>query len=189
MSLTQAQCEGVMQRLGLQFRSAPGLLTVTPPSWRFDLQIEEDLIEEVIRVLGYASLPASPPRAALTARVRSEAERGVDAVRHRMAALDYQETLNFSFVDERWERELAGNPDPIRLLNPMASHWAVMRSSLIGSLIGVLRFNLARKAPRVRVFEAGRVYLRDANVADGTASVAGIHQPMRLAGLAFGPVD
>ncbi|MEQ1683525.1 MAG: phenylalanine--tRNA ligase subunit beta [Burkholderiaceae bacterium] len=189
MPVTQAQCETVMQRLGLAFTSAPGSLTVTPPSWRFDLQIEEDLIEEVIRVLGYASLPESPPRADLTARVRSEAQRGADAVRHCMAALDYQETINFSFVDERWERELAGNADPIKLLNPMASHWAVMRSSLLGSLIGVLRFNLARKAPRVRVFEAGRVYARDADVADGEASVAGIHQPMRLAGLAFGPAD
>ena len=189
MPVTQPQIESVMQRLGLAFTSAPGSLTVTPPSWRFDLQIEEDLIEEVIRVLGYASLPASPPRAVLTARARSEAERGADTVRHRMAALDYQETINFSFVDERWERELAGNAEPIKLLNPMASHWAVMRSSLLGSLIGVLRFNLARKAPRVRVFEVGRVYLRDANVSDGEVSVAGIHQPMRLAGLVFGPAD
>ena len=189
MPVTQAQCETVMQRLGLAFATTPGSLTVTPPSWRFDLQIEEDLIEEVIRVLGYASLPDAPPRADLTARVRSEAERGADTVRHRMAALDYQETINFSFVDERWERELAGNADPIKLLNPMASHWAVMRSSLLGSLIGVLRFNLARKAPRVRVFEVGRVYLRDPNVSDGEASVAGIDQPMRLAGLVFGAAD
>ena len=189
MPVTQPQCETVMQRLGLDFSSTAGVLTVTPPSWRFDLQIEEDLIEEVIRVLGYASLPDSAPRADLTARVRSEAQRGADAVRHRMAALDYQETINFSFVEERSERELAGNADPIKLLNPMASQWAVMRSSLIGSLIGVLRFNLARRASRVRVFEAGRVYLRDVSVLDGDASVAGILQPMRLAGLAFGSAD
>ncbi len=189
MPVTQQQCESVMQRLELAFVSEPGCLSVTPPSWRFDLQIEEDLIEEVIRVLGYASLPGSPPRADLSARVRSEAQRGTDAVRHRMAALDYQETINFSFVDERSEHELAGNADPIKLMNPMASHWAVMRSSLIGSLIGVLRFNLARKAPRVRVFEAGRVYARDESVNDGEVSVAGIRQPMRLAGLAFGSAD
>ena len=189
MPVSQPQCETVMQRLALAFTSAPGSLTVTPPSWRFDLQIEEDLIEEVIRVLGYASLADTPPRATVSARVRSETQRGTDTVRHRIAALDYQETINFSFVDERWERELAGNADPIKLLNPMASHWAVMRSSLLGSLIGVLRFNLARKAPRVRIFEAGRVYLRDAHVSDGEVSVAGIHQPMRLAGLAFGSAD
>jgi phenylalanyl-tRNA synthetase beta chain len=189
MPVTQAQCEGVMQRLGLKFDSEPGRITVTPPSWRFDMQIEEDLIEEVIRVLGYESLPDTAPLAALAPRVRSESQRGLDTVRHQMAALDYQETINFSFVDERWERELAGNADPIRLVNPMASHMAVMRSSLLGSLIGVLRLNLARKATRVRVFEAGRAFLRDASVTDGDVSVAGVAQPMRLAGLAYGACE
>ena len=189
MPVMQAQCEGVMQRLGLRFTSTPGRLTVTPPSWRFDLRIEEDLIEEVIRVLGYQTLPDTPPVAALTARVRSESRRGLDVVRHQMAALDYQETINFSFVEERWEHELAGNASPVRLVNPMASHLAVMRSSLIGSLIGVLRLNLTRKATRVRVFEAGRVFLRDASVSDGEVSVAGVAQPMRVAGLVYGSVD
>ena len=189
MPVTQSQCEGVMQRLGLQFSSSPGTLTVTPPTWRFDMRIEEDLIEEVIRVLGYETLPDTPPVAALTARVRSESQRGMDAVRHALAALDYQETINFSFVEERWETELAGNANPVRLVNPMASHLAVMRSSLLGSLIGVLRLNLTRKATRVRVFEAGRVFLRDASAADGDVSVAGVTQPMRVAGLVYGGVD
>ncbi|MDE2092770.1 MAG: phenylalanine--tRNA ligase subunit beta, partial [Burkholderiales bacterium] len=189
MPVTQAQCEGVMRRLGLAFTSEPGRLTVTPPSWRFDLQIEEDLIEEVIRVLGYQSLPDTPPLAALAPRVRSESRRGPDTLRHQLAALDYQETINFSFVDERWEHELAGNADPIRLVNPMASHMAAMRSSLLGSLIGVLRLNLARKATRVRVFEIGRVFMRDASVVDGDSSVAGVAQPMRLAGLAYGGAE
>lgn len=189
MPVTQAQCEGVMQRLGLQFSSAPGVLTVTPPSWRFDLQIEEDLIEEVIRIIGYESLPVTPPVAALVPRVRSEAQRGLDTLRHQMAALDYQETINFSFVDARFEHELAGNLDPIKLVNPMASHMAVMRSSLLGSLIGVLRLNLSRKATRVRVFEAGCVFKRDARVVDGNVSVAGVAQPMRLAGLAYGGAE
>ncbi len=189
MPVTQAQCEGVMQRLGLQFSSAPGRLTVTPPSWRFDLQIEEDLIEEVIRVLGYETLPDTPPMAALTARVRSESQRSIDVLRHQLAGLDYQETINFSFVEARWEHELAGNADPVKLVNPMASQLAVMRSSLLGSLVGVLRLNLARKSTRVRVFEAGCVFLRDASVADGAVSVAGVAQTMRVAGLAYGNVD
>jgi len=189
MPVTQAQCEGVMRRLGLQFTSEQGRLVVTPPSWRFDLRIEEDLIEEVIRVLGYETLPATSPVGALTARVRSESSRGLDTVRHCMAALDYQETISFSFVEERWEHELAGNANPVRVVNPMASHLAVMRSSLLGSLIGVLRLNLARKATRARVFEAGRVFLRDAQVVDGAGSVAGVGQPMRVAGLVYGSVD
>jgi phenylalanyl-tRNA synthetase beta chain len=189
MPVTQAQCEGVMQRLGLQFSSAPGHLTVTPPSWRFDLQIEEDLIEEVIRVRGYETLPDTPPVAALTARVRSESRRGIDTLRHDLAGLDYQETISFSFVEARWEHELAGNANPVELVNPMASQLAVMRSSLLGSLIGVLRLNLTRKATRVRVFETGRVFMRDPSVSDGAVSVAGVAQPMRLAGLAYGNVD
>ncbi|MEP7100567.1 MAG: phenylalanine--tRNA ligase subunit beta [Burkholderiales bacterium] len=189
MPITQAQCEAVMQRLGFAFTSAPGTITVTPPSWRFDMKIEEDLIEEVIKVIGYESLPTTPPLAALAPRVRSESQRGLDALRYRMAALDYQETINFSFVDARWEHELAGNADPIKLVNPMAAHLAVMRSSLIGSLIGVLRLNLSRKATRVRVYEAGRAFTRDAGVAAGPVSVAGVGQTMRLAGLAYGGAD
>ena len=189
MPLTQAQCAGVMQRLGLACTEAPGVLTVTPPSWRFDLQIEEDLIEEVIRVIGFNSLPDTAPRAPITARVRPEAQRSPHAVRRQLAALDYFETINFSFVEERWERELAGNADPIRVLNPIASPLSVMRSSLIGSLVNTLRYNLARKAPRVRLFEVGRVFRRDATAVDGPLGVAGVTQPMRVAGLAYGPVD
>jgi phenylalanyl-tRNA synthetase beta chain len=189
MPLTQPQCEDVMRRLGFAFISAPGILTVTPPSWRFDLRIEEDLIEEVIRLIGYDALPDTPPEAKLAPRVLSESRRSLDAVRERMAALDYQETINFSFVDERWERDLAGNSTPIRLVNPMAAHMSVMRSSLLGSLIGVLQLNLTRKASRVRVFEAGRVFLRSPTVVDTDHSVAGVHQPMRLAGLVYGSAD
>ena len=186
MPITQAQCADVLRRLGLAFTEAPGSLTVTPPSWRFDLRIEEDLIEEVIRVIGYGRLPETPPLAPVFAQVRSERQRGTHALRHALAALDYQETINFSFVEERWERELAGNADPIRVLNPIAAPQAVMRSSLLGSLVGVLRHNLARKTERVRVFEIGRVFRRNPAAADGPRAVAGIDQPMRIAALAYG---
>lgn len=189
LPVTQAQCEDVFKRLGLPATSEPGRITVTPPSWRFDLRIEEDLIEEVIRVVGYDKLPDTPPLAPVTARVRSETRRGLNDLRHALARLDYQETVNFSFVEERWEHELAGNPDPIRVLNPIASPLAVMRSSLLGSLVGVLRHNLARKATRVRVFEIGRVYRRAPESPDTERSVAGLVQPQRIAALAFGPAD
>ncbi|MBU6258664.1 MAG: phenylalanine--tRNA ligase subunit beta [Burkholderiales bacterium] len=187
MPLTQAQCADVFARLGLQYQEAPGRITVTPPSWRFDLAIEEDLIEEVIRVIGYDRLPATPPQAPVTPRVRREGRRSAHAVRRALAALDYQETINFSFVEARWERELAGNADPIRVLNPIAAPLAVMRSSLVGSLVQVLRHNLARKASRVRVFEVGRVFRRDPQAAAGELAVAGVDQPMRVGGLAYGP--
>ena len=89
----------------------------------------------------------------------------------------------------RWENELAGNPDPVRLLNPIASQMGVMRSSLIGSLVQVLKFNQDRKAARVRVFELGRVFFRDASVKDSAATVEGFHQPLHVAGLVWGAAD
>ncbi len=186
MPVSQADCADVFRRLGLACTEAEGTLTVTPPSWRFDIAIEEDLIEEVARVIGFDKLPGTPPVAPVTARVRREARRSSHAVRHALAALDYQETIGFSFVEARWEQELAGNGDPIRVLNPIAAPLAVMRSSLIGSLVQALRHNLARRAARVRLFELGRVFMRDAAVADGPLSVAGVHQPQRVAGLAYG---
>lgn len=187
MSLTQTQCLDALQRLGLPVSEGEGVLTVTPPSYRFDLQIEEDLIEEVVRMVGYNALPQTPPLAPITAHIRLEAERSPFAVRRALAALGYQETINFSFVEERWEHELAGNPNPIKLLNPIASQMSVMRSSLLGSLVQVLKFNLDRKAPRVNVFELGRIFLRDAQSRNTDTAVAGFNQPMRIAGLAYGP--
>lgn len=189
MSVSAAQCADVFTRLGLPFTQEGNTLTVTPPSWRFDLKIEEDLIEEVARVVGYGQLPTTPPLAPVTARVRAEARRSPNTVRHLLAARDFQETINFSFVPPRWEHELAGNADPIRVLNPIAAPLSVMRSSLLGSLVEVLRLNLARKAQRVRVFEVGRVFLRDPAATDGERSVAGLQQPLRVAALAYGPAE
>ncbi|MFC7410258.1 phenylalanine--tRNA ligase subunit beta [Hydrogenophaga atypica] len=188
MPVSVQQCADALQRLGLSVSVAGDVVTVTPPPFRFDLTLEEDLIEEVARVIGYEQLPTTPPLAPITAKIRPEAKRGPFAVRRQIAQLGYQETINFSFVEERWEHELAGNADPIKLLNPIASQMNVMRSSLAGSLVHVLRFNLARKAERVRVFELGRVFSKDASVPDSDTSVAGFAQPMRVAGLAYGDV-
>jgi phenylalanyl-tRNA synthetase beta chain len=106
-----------------------------------------------------------------------------------MAALGYQETINYSFVQERWELELSGNANPIKLLNPIASQMNVMRSSLLGSLLQVLKFNQDRKAPRVRVFEIGRVFSRNASICDSDTNVHGIEQPMHVAALSSGSAD
>jgi len=186
MPISQEQCADVFHRLGLPLMQTPGVITVTPPTYRFDIQIEEDLIEEVVRVVGYESLPHTPPLAPISAKPSSESQRGPFAVRRTLAALGYHETINYSFVDEQWEHELAGNPNPIRLMNPIASQMGVMRSSLLGSLVQVLRFNLARKAQRIRVFEVGRVFLRDASVPESDTTVRGYDQPMRVAALAIG---
>ncbi len=189
MPLTQAQCADALMRLSLPLTQGEGVITVMPPPYRFDIQIEEDLIEEVARMVGYNELPKTPPLAPITAKIRPEAQRSAFAVRRSLAAMGYQETINFSFVEERWEHELAGNPDPIKLLNPIASQMSVMRSSLLGSLLQVLKFNLDRKAPRVRVFELGRVFRRDAAIQSSESTVQGFDQPMRVAGLAYGSAD
>ena len=189
MPISLVQCTDAFTKLGLPFTTVGETITVTPPSYRFDIQIEEDLIEEVVRMVGFNNLPTTPPLAPIAAKIRTESQRGPFAVRRALAAMGYQETINFSFVEERWEHELAGNTNPIKLLNPIASNLSVMRSSLFGSLVQVLKYNLARKADRVRIFEVGRVFLRDAAVKNTDTTVDGFHQPMRVAGLVYGNLD
>jgi phenylalanyl-tRNA synthetase beta chain len=111
----------------------------------------------------------------------------VHALRERLAGRDYQEVITFSFVEPQWEADLAGAADPIRLLNPIASQLSVMRSTLLGGLLANLRYNAARKLARIRVFELGRVFLRDPAAADGPLEVAGVRQPLRIAAAACGP--
>lgn len=191
IALNPADIADVFQRLGLPFTQGEGaegtVFEVTPPSYRFDLEIEEDLIEEVARIYGFERIPARPPVAESEMRPTGEARRSTHAVRHAVAARDYQEVINFAFVEEKWERDFAANDNPIRLLNPIASQLAVMRSTLIGGLLDKVRYNLNRKAARVRLFEVGRVFLRNAGTADGGLTVAGYDQPMRVAGIAYGP--
>ncbi|MEO9148063.1 MAG: phenylalanine--tRNA ligase subunit beta [Burkholderiaceae bacterium] len=189
MPITQAQCTQGLRRLGLTVIEGDGTLTVVPPGHRFDLRIEEDLIEEVARLIGYDALPTTPPIAPIRPRLPTESQRSPFALRRTLAGLGYFETINFSFVDAAWEHELAGNPDPVKVLNPIASHMSVMRSSLLASLLQVLKFNVDRKAPQVRVFELGRVFLRNPQRVGSDQHVAGFDQPMRVAGLAWGPVE
>jgi phenylalanyl-tRNA synthetase beta chain len=190
MPVSAQQCMETFVKLGLPAVLNGDIITVTPPVYRFDITLEEDLIEEVVRIIGFNTLPETAPVAPVEPKARSERSRSRFAVRRSLAALGYAETINFSFVEARWERELAGNTDPIKLLNPIASQLSVMRSSLLGSLLDVLKHNLDRKAARVRVFELGRVFARDASVKtaieEGAQQVQGIAQPLRVAGLAFG---
>jgi phenylalanyl-tRNA synthetase beta chain len=163
------------------------VLLVTPPSYRFDLEIEEDLIEEVARVYGFDRIPAHPPRMPAVMRVEPETRRSLHVLRERLAACDYCEAVNFSFVEPEWERDFAGNAEPLRLRNPIASHLAVMRSSLVGGLVANIKYNVNRKASRVRVFEIGRAFRRAPEAPGGPLSVVGVEQPMRIAAAAFGP--
>ena len=188
MPVDPTQCIDAFTRLGMSVAVEGDLLHVTPGSHRFDINIEEDLIEEVARMVGYDTLPNTPPVAPITPKLRPERRRGHFDVRRLMASLGYQETINFSFVQPKWEHDFAGNPDPVKLLNPIASHLSVMRSSLLGSLMEVLSFNLDRKANRVRVFELGRVFRKNPSVLDSDTTVAGFEQPIHVAGLVYGSI-
>jgi phenylalanyl-tRNA synthetase beta chain len=177
----------VFSRLQFSFKQGKDSLTVTPPSFRFDLEIEEDLIEEVARIHGFERIGAHPPRVPATMLPAPERQRSAHGLRERLAAAGYREVINFSFVEPAWEADFAGAANPIRLLNPIASQLSVMRSSLIGPLVDVVRRNHQRKVPRIRVFEVGRVFFRDPSVEDGPLSVRGVSQPLRIAVAAYGP--
>lgn len=179
----------IFTRLALPFTLADGVFSVTSPSYRFDIEIEEDLIEEVARVYGFENIPTVAPVAANTMIIAPENTRSLFAVRHQLADLGYQEVVNMSFVEAQWEQDFGGNSNPIKLQNPIASQLSVMRSTLVGSLVANVRYNLNRKASRVRAFEIGAIYQRDDSVPDGPLTVAGYHQPKRVAGIAYGPAS
>ncbi len=185
--LTDALVADIFTRLALPFTQQAGEFSVTSPSYRFDIEIEEDLIEEVARVYGFENIPALAPVAPNTMHIAPENTRSLFAVRHQLADLGYQEVVNMSFVETSWEQDFSNNSAPIKLQNPIASQMSVMRSSLIGSLVANVRYNLNRKAGRVRAFEVGAIFERDAQVADGALTVAGFAQTKRVGAIAYGP--
>jgi len=175
--LTSRDVEIILTRLQLPWTLSDVGFEVTPPSHRFDLEIEEDLIEEVGRIQGYDHIPAALPQAEQLVAATSEGQVSDTELRSRLVARGYQEVITFSFVPRSWEEDFADNARPIGLENPIASHLEVMRSQMFGSLMECLLQNLNRGQERVRIFELGRCYLRDG---------LGYRQPLRLAGLAYG---
>ncbi len=176
---------GLFKGLALDFTREGDDFLVTPPSWRFDMEIEEDLIEEIARLVGYDNIPSLAPQARMAMLRQPEAQRPAYRIRQMMADRGYQEVVNFAFVEDAWEADFAAKTeeaDLIRLANPIASQMAVMRSTLFGGLISNLVTNLKRKQTRVRLFEVGRTFHRDADA----TPVSGYRQPWKLGGLAFG---
>lgn len=176
-----ARIEALIAGLGFAYAREGDELVVTPPSYRYDIAIEEDLIEEIARLHGYDNIPAPPPTARCEMLPLPETRSGAMQARRLVAARGYHEVVNYSFVEADWEADFSGNAVPVRLANPIASQMGVMRSSLIGGLVGALAGNLKRQAERVRMFEVGRCFLADEN-AD-----TDYRQPLRLAALAAGP--
>ena len=182
ISFSAEQIGELFSRLGLSFTRDGDDFIVTPPSYRFDIEIEEDLIEEIARLYGYDNIPAQAPCARLSMLPQTEDARPLQQVRKLLADSGFQEVINFAFVEEAWETDFSANTAPIHLANPIASQMSVMRSSLIGGLIANVVTNLKRKQSRVRIFETGRCFFRD----PAGGPVAGFRQPWKLTGLAFG---
>ena len=182
LDVSIARVEELFRRLGLSFVREAEDFIVTPPSHRFDIEIEEDLIEELIRLHGYEKIPSALPRATLAMLPQGEQTRPVARVRQLLTGCGYQEVINFAFVEEAWERDLAANEHLIRLANPIASQLSVMRSSLLGGLLTNVTTNLKRRQSRVRIFETGRCFFRDPL----GGPVPGFRQPWKLAALAYG---
>ena len=186
--LTTPIVSEVFKGLNFDFKLENDVFIVMPPSYRFDIAIEEDLIEEVARMYGFENIPDYPPVASLKMSAKPEAKRAVHLLRQRFALQGYQEAVNFGFIDADSEKRLggAGDANLIKVLNPIASQYGVMRSNLWGGLLNNLKANLNRGATRVRLFETGRVFRRDTGVTEQPGKVAGFDQPQRIGGLAYG---
>jgi len=161
VEISAADIEEILGRLGMTPTGGPAEWTVSPPSFRFDLAIESDLVEEIGRVYGYDKLPSAKPLARLIMSEHPEDRLPVDRMRDLLVDRGFQEAVTYSFVDPELQAALDPEHRPIPLANPMSSELSVMRTSMMPGLVGALRHNLARQQSRVHLFETGLVFLRD----------------------------
>lgn len=164
----------LLSQLGFDFSEHEDVFEVTPPSYRFDISIEEDLIEEIARLHGYDHIPSIAPQAVLRMLPATEGRLNRQWLRDALVAKAYQEVVTYSFIEEAWERDLHGNLAYIPLKNPIASNMSVMRSSLWGGLLDALNYNLNRKQERVRLFELGTSYAKSSESYSETSKLAGL---------------
>jgi len=178
MELDGREVTRILRDLSLDVDETDGGWVVQPPTFRFDLEIEDDLIEEVARVFGYDRIPETTATASLP--LRPVTEHNVDPVRvaDTLVARDYQEVVTYSFVDAATDRMFAGRESELVLGNPISSEMSVMRGSLWPGMLKVAAANLARQQERVRLFEIGKTF---------HGALAHPEEVVRVAGLAIGP--
>lgn len=170
----------IFERLGFAVKYANDVWTVTSASWRFDIEIEEDLIEEVARIYGYNSIPNNAPLAHLRMREHKEADLELSRIKTALVDADYQEAITYSFVDPKVQTLLHPEIDALVLPNPISVEMSAMRVSLLSGLLGAVLYNQNRQQNRVRLFETGLRFVPDAN------AEFGIRQEFVLAGVITG---
>ncbi len=176
ISLKAEEVENILTGLGLELdaRDAESW-TLSVPSWRFDIAIEEDLVEELARIYGYDNLPVTKALGRFSLRTNSEHVVGLNPIRHRLTALGYQEVITYSFVDRNLE-SLLGTADNqlLPLANPISNDMDVMRTSLWPGLLGALKHNLRRQQGRGKIFETGLVFTLNNNKIDQKPKISSI---------------
>ena len=173
------EIDDILTRLGLTFvaRDDQGSTWVAP-SWRFDIAIEQDLVEEVARIYGYNNLPTSTPTMALELQAKPERQQDLSIFRQQLVASGYQEAVTYSFVDSDLQKLVDPETVGIALQNPISADMSVMRTSLWPGLLSTAIYNLNRQQNRVRIFESGQCFVPGE---DGA-----LNQNMALAGLICG---
>jgi phenylalanyl-tRNA synthetase beta chain len=154
-AMEDAEVERILSGLGLFPTAKEGGWQVDVPSWRFDIAIEADLLEELARVYGYNNLPVSHIHADLIIRPRSESCLSLRSLRRQLVSRGYQEAVTYSFVEPKWQAAFDPGETPVALANPISAELAVMRTSLLPGLMGALAHNINRQQHRVRLFESG----------------------------------
>ena len=170
----------IFERLGFAVKYANDVWTVTSASWRFDIEIEEDLIEEVARIYGYNSIPNNAPLAHLRMREHKEADLELSRIKTALVDADYQEAITYSFVDPKVQTLLHPEIEALVLPNPISVEMSSMRVSLLSGLLGAVLYNQNRQQNRVRLFETGLRFVPDAN------AEFGVRQEFVLAGVITG---
>lgn len=178
--LPDAEVGDILERLGLEVEAAAGGWRARPPAFRFDLRIEDDLIEEVARIHGYDRIPEKTATAALPLATSTELRVDTERLATTLVARDYCEVVTYSFIDAGLNRLFAGSDTELALSNPISSEMSVMRGSLWPGMLQVAGTNLARQQDRIRLFEIGASF---------HGALKTPQEVLQLAGLAIGPVD
>jgi phenylalanyl-tRNA synthetase beta chain len=173
-AMADAEVERIFAGLGLGATANDAGWQVDVPSWRFDIAIEADLLEELARVYGYNNLPVSHIHADLVMPAQAEKTLSLRSLRRRLAARDYQEAVTYSFVDPGWQQVFDPHLQPVAVSNPISAELSVMRTSLLPGLMSVLVHNTARQQSRVRLFESGLRFIPTASGLQQTPTIAGV---------------